>query len=351
MGNPLLDKLKKSGTVDAASVLKNSIFYSSKESITTEVPILNVAFSGKLDGGISSGLTVIAGESRCYKTLLSLYCAKAYLDKYEDAVLMFYDSEFGTPESYMSSIGIDTERVLHIPIQDLEELTFDLTQRLDSINRGDKVFIMVDSVGNLASKREVENAMKENSAKDMSRAAAVKSLFRIITPRISMKDIPCVVIAHTYQDMGSFISKSVISGGTGLYYAANTMFIITKAQEKDGDELVGWNYTISIEKSRFVKERSKLKFQVLWNNINKYAGLLDLAEESGCVIIPAKGWYSKVNTETGEVEDKKYRKKDLDSSFWEPIINSKRFKDFVSSKYMLGYKSETVEEPVTDIEE
>lgn len=333
----LMDKLKKSGSIKASDILSKSVFFVSKETIPTDLPILNVAFSGDLLGGLIAGVTIFAGESKCYKSFLAIYAMKAYMDKYPDSIALFYDAEFGIPTAYMESMGMDLERIIHIPVTNLEELKFDIVQRLESIERGDKVFIMIDSIGNLASKKEVENALNENSAADMTRAKEIKSFFRIITPHITMKDLPCIIINHTYKEQGMF-PKSVISGGTGVMYSANTAFIITKAQEKVGTDIVGYNFTINIEKSRFVKEKSKLTFQVLWDSgINKYSGLLEIALESGHVIKPSNGWYSRVNVDTGEVEDKKYRLKDTyTKEFWNEILDSKSFQDFVKRKFQLG---------------
>ena len=55
--------------------------------------------------------------------------AKAYMDEHEDAVLLFYDSEFGSPQSYFEQFDIDTKRVLHTPITNVEELKFDLIRQ------------------------------------------------------------------------------------------------------------------------------------------------------------------------------------------------------------------------------
>ena len=333
-----MDKLKKSGSIKASDILSKSVFFVSKETIPTDLPILNVAFSGDLLGGLIAGVTIFAGESKCYKSFLVIYAMKAYMDKYPESIALFYDAEFGIPTAYMESMGMDLERIIHIPVTNLEELKFDIVQRLESIERGDKVFIIIDSIGNLASKKEVENALNENSAADMTRAKEIKSFFRIITPHITMKDLPCIIINHTYKEQGSMYPKSVISGGTGVMYSANTAFIITKAQEKVGTDIVGYNFTINIEKSRFVKEKSKLTFQVLWDSgINKYSGLLEIALESGHVIKPSNGWYSRVNVDTGEVEDKKYRLKDTyTKEFWNDILTSKSFQEFVKRKFQLG---------------
>ena len=102
----LLDKIKKNSTIKESAVLAKSKFFLKKDMISTPIPIINVALSGQLDGGLTPGLTVWAGSSKNFKTGFSLLMAKAYLDKYEDAVLLFYDSEFGTPQSYFSGFGI-----------------------------------------------------------------------------------------------------------------------------------------------------------------------------------------------------------------------------------------------------
>ena len=333
----LLDKLTKAGNIKTSTILSNSVFFVSKETIPTDLPILNVAFSGDIEGGLTSGVTIFAGESKCYKSFLAIYAMKAYMDKYPDAVALFYDSEFGIPTGYMESIGMDLTRIIHIPITNIEEMKFDMVKRLEDIERGDKVFIMVDSIGNLASKREVENALADNGSADMVRPKEMKSFYRIITPHITMKDLPCVIINHVYKETGLY-AKTVVGGGTGVMYSANTVFIITKAQEKQGTDIVGYNFTINIEKSRFVREKAKMTFQVLWESgINKYSGLLDIALEHGSVIKPSNGWYSRVNKDTGECVEKKYRLKDTYSEeFWGDVLKSPSFQDFVKKRFQLG---------------
>ena len=179
----IMDKLQKNSRIKESSQLDKSKLFSNKDMVTTPVPMINVALSGDPDGGLSSGLTVLAGPSKHFKTSFGLLMAAAYLDKYEDAVLLFYDSEFGSPQQYFKSFGIDTSRVLHSPITNVEELKFDLITPNSRIsNATDKVIIMIDSVGNLASKKELEDAMNEKSVADMSRAKALKGLFRMTTP-------------------------------------------------------------------------------------------------------------------------------------------------------------------------
>jgi RecA/RadA recombinase len=304
--------------------------------IPTSVPIINVALSGKLDGGLTPGLTMWAGPSKHFKTAFSLLMAKSYLDKYPDAALLFYDSEFGTPQSYFDSFGIDTNRVLHTPLTDIEQLKFDVMQQLTSLERDDKLIIIIDSIGNLASKKEVDDALEGKSVADMSRAKQVKSLFRMVTPHLTMKDIPMIVVNHTYMEIGMF-PKAIVGGGTGSYYSADNIFILGRQQEKEGTEVVGYNFIINVEKSRYVKEKSKIPVSVSFDGgISRWSGLLDIALDGGFVVKPSNGWYSKVD-EDGVIEDKKYRIKETDTSdFWMPILKNKKFQKFVTDKYQIA---------------
>jgi len=333
----ILDKIKKNSSIKESAILSKSKFFTQKDMIPTSVPIINVALSGRLDGGLTPGLTMWAGPSKHFKTAFSLLMAKSYLDKYNDAALLFYDSEFGTPQSYFDSFGIDTDRVLHTPLTDIEQLKFDIMQQLTNLERGDRLIIVIDSIGNLASKKEVEDALEGKSVADMSRAKQVKSLFRMVTPHLTMKDVPMIVVNHTYKEIGMF-PKDIVGGGTGSYYSADNIFIIGRQQEKEGTEVVGYNFIINVEKSRYVKEKSKIPVTVSFDGgVSRWSGLLDLALDAGLVVKPTNGWYSRVDVSTGEIEPKKYRIKETDTKdFWMPIITSKKFQDYVADKYQIA---------------
>lgn len=345
----LLNKLRKNTTIKDSDILADSKFFTAKDMVATTVPAINIALSGKINGGFVPGLTIWAGPSKHFKTSFSLLMAKAYMDKYADAVMLFYDSEFGTPQAYFDSFGIDTSRVLHTPITDVEQLKFDIMHQFEEIKRGDHVIIVIDSVGNLASKKEVEDALKQNSAADMTRAKQLKSLFRMVTPHLNLKDIPLIVVNHTYQTQEMY-SKAVVSGGTGIYYSADNIFIIGRQQEKDGKDVTGYNFIINVEKSRFVKEKSKIPIEVSWDKgISKWSGLMDMALESGHVIKPKVGWFQKVDMETGEIFDKSYRMADTyEFSFWHPILQCKKFNEFIEKKYAVAAGSIMQSEDVID---
>ena len=333
----LLDKLKKNSTIKDSSILSKSKFFTDKDMVPTDVPMINVALSGKLDGGIIPGLTMWAGPSKHFKTAFSLLMAKAYMDKYKDAVLLFYDSEFGTPIKYFETFEIDMDRVLHTPLTDIEQLKFDIMQQLQEVNRGDKLIIILDSIGNLASKKEVEDALEGKSVADMSRAKQVKSLFRMVTPHLNLKDISLIVVNHTYKEIGMF-PKDIVGGGTGSYYSADNIYILGRQQEKTGTEITGYNFIINVEKSRYVKEKSKIPISVSFDGgIQKYSGLVDIAIEGGFLSKPSPGWYAKVDQKSGEIGDKVRFEATQTDDFMLPLLKDEKFKEYVNQKYGIAY--------------
>ena len=301
--------------------------------------MINVALSGSVDGGITPGLTMLAGPSKHFKTGFALLLASSFLNKYKDGIVLFYDSEFGTPQSYFKTFNIPFDSVVHTPITDIEELKFDIMAQMKNIDRGDRIMIIIDSIGNLASKKEVEDALDGKSVADMSRAKQLKSLFRMITPHLSLKDIPMVVINHTYKEIGLY-PKDIVGGGTGSYYGSDNIWILGRQQDKDGTEVQGYHFVINIEKSRYVKEKSKIPITVSFEGgINRWSGLLDVAIDGGYIVKPKNGWYAVVDRSTGEIMAPNMRAGDIidNKEFWTKMFNETDFAKYIENRYTMAH--------------
>jgi RecA/RadA recombinase len=350
----LLDKLVKNSTIKMTAPIMDSKVYGKKDMAPTQVPMVNVALSGRIDGGLTPGLLVLAGPSKHFKSAFALLMAGAYMQRNPDAVLLFYDAEFGTPQAYFDSFGIDMERTVHTPITNVEELKFDISQQLDKVEKGEKVIIVIDSVGNLASKKEVEDALDGKSVADMSRAKALKSLFRIVTPHLNLKDIPLIAVNHTYKEIGLF-PKDVVSGGTGIYYSADTIWIVGRQQDKVGTEIQGYHFVINIEKSRHVREKSKIPISVSYEGgIVKWSGLMDVAEKGGYLRKPKVGWYEAVNPETGEViSEKLMRAKEVNDNkeFWLMMFEKTDFSQYIKNSFAIGASGNIMRSDEPTVEE
>jgi len=306
--------------------------FAENDIIKTEIPIINLAFSGKIDGGITSGVSQIAGESRTFKTGILVQLAKAFQQKYKKGVVVFFDSEF-SPKSYFDEC--DPDRIIHIPITNIEQLKHETVSILNDLGEDDKIIFLVDSLGGLGSIKEITDAEDGKIIADMSRAKSINSFFRIITPLISIKKI-CFIFINSHYETQEMYSKIVFAGGKKALLAADTAIFIHRQKEKEGKEVIGYNFVLSAEKSRFIKEGSKFALNVTHKDgINRYSGLFELAVESGHVI-QSGAWFQTVD-KNGELNPKKTRRKEIESKeFFENLIKNKDFKKFCSDKYLLS---------------
>ena len=135
------------------------------------------------------------------------------------------------------------------------------------------------------------------------------------------------------------LENGVVTHNTGVYLSADNIYILGRQQEKEGTDVVGYDFIINVEKSRHVREKAKIPISVKHEGgLSSWSGLIGMALESGHVIKPSNGWYSRVNTTTGEVEEKKYRLKDTDTKdFWNQILLDKTFQDWIKSNYQVSH--------------
>lgn len=367
MSNPLLERMKKvtAKKMKSKTLSDTDFFDTKKYGASFETILFNLAVSGKFkDGGITPGVTVLAGPSRSLKTIYGIYGVKAFLEKFKEGVCIFYDSEFGGP-GYWEAAGVDMTRVIHVPIKNIEDLKFDIQQKLDELTDKDKVIIFVDSVGMLASKKEALDALEENSAADMTRAKEIKSLFRIVTPTLNQYHIPMLVINSVHASFDKY-APVAMGGGTGILLAANTVLFFAKSKLKDersdkekkedksgrttDDGRMGNKFRITIEKSRFIKEGSKFEFEMVYGEggPNKYTGLYEMALKTGDIYSPSAGWRAaRLVDKDGKVlpveEHPKFREKDkrLDPDFWDNVMFKKtKFAENVQNRLSLTYIGE-----------
>lgn len=341
INNARIEKYLKNSSLKLARPLNSSILTEECEPIETDVPALNIAFSGKLDGGISPGFYQIAGPSKHFKTSFGLVAVASYLKKYDDAIVFFFDSEFGASMSYFDRFGITEEmreRIIHLPFQNLEELKFELVKQLDSVERGEHVMIFIDSIGLSASKKEVEDALAEKSSQDMTRAKQLSSIARIITPVLSMKQLVCLAINHVYKTQEMF-AKDVVSGGQKLELASQGILSISRSKEKDDDGVSGYTFNIKIMKSRFAREETRVPVTVTWDGgIHRWSGMAEIASKLGVIqegrISRSKGYM--FTKKDGTVIQEKDSDIDRADSFWMTILAESNFRELVEAQYTMG---------------
>ena len=328
------DRLISASTIEETALLEQSTLWTEKQIIVTPIPALNVALSGSLSGGMIPGIVQIAGDSKKFKSKYAIELAKAFQNTFPEGMVLIYDSEFGTPRPYFDDL--DKTRIVHSPIVNLEKLRNDMATQLDTVNpkEGDKLFVIIDSLGNVPSLKELNDALAKKEAADLTRAKVIKSVFRIMGAQLILKEVFVVVVNHSYQSIDPYAAeKEVASGGRGSVYNSNAVWMITAARVKDEKELVGWTFTINIQKSRFVKQDSKIPITVSYEDgINQWSGLLDMAVEGGFVIRPTKQLYA-----LAKVPESTFKRKELEDNadFYNYLLKETEFPKWVEKRYKM----------------
>jgi len=256
--------------------------------IDTGSYIFNSLVSGSIYGGIAGNkITALAGESSTGKTFFCLGVVQHFLESNPDAGVIYFESESAISKDLIDSRGIDTNRMLIVPVTTVQEFRTQAIKILDKylIQVPDKrqpLMFVLDSLGMLSTTKEVEDAEAGKETRDMTRAQIVKSIFRVLTLKLGKANVPLLVTNHTYDVVGAYIPTKEMGGGSGLKYAASTIIYLSKKKEKDGKEVVGNIIKCKTAKARLTKENNQVEVRLYYDTgLDKYYGLLELGEKHG----------------------------------------------------------------------
>ena len=248
----------------------------------------NALLSGSIHGGIPSNkITALAGESATGKTFFVLGMVKHFLDSNPEAGVIYFESESALTKDLIEKRGIDTKRMVVMPVTTVQEFRTQSLRVLDSYLEQDEadrkpLLLVLDSLGMLSTTKEVEDTEAGKETRDMTRAQVTKAAFRVLTLKLGKAKVPLVITNHTYDVVGSMFPQKEMGGGSGLKYAASTIIYLSKKKDKDGSEVVGNIIHCKTHKSRLSKENSMVDVRLSYEKgLDRYYGLLDLALKHG----------------------------------------------------------------------
>jgi RecA/RadA recombinase len=285
-----LSQVIKDSKNEFASLASDGIAAGDVESfVDTGSYILNALVSGSIFGGIPSNkITALAGESGTGKTFFCLSVVRNFLDLDPDAGVIYFETESAISKQMIESRGIDSKRLVIFPIDTIEEFRTQTVRIIDKYIEQPKdsrkpLMFVLDSLGMLATNKEVEDATSDKNVRDMTKAQLTKSVFRILTLKLGKANIPMLVTNHTYDVIGSYVPTKEMGGGSGLKYSASTIVYLGKKKEKDGTDLVGNIIKCEAKKSRLTREGSKIETRLFFDErgLERHYGLLELGEEAG----------------------------------------------------------------------
>ena len=253
--------------------------------IDTGSYIFNALLSGSIyDGLPDNKITALAGESATGKTFFALGMCKQFLEDNADAAVIYFESESATSKKMIEERGIDSSRIMMVPVTTVQEFRTQAIRILDQYmeDKTDmKMLFVLDSLGMLSTTKEIEDTAAGSETRDMTRAQLVKGAFRVLTLKLAKAGVALVVTNHTYDQMGLF-AKRVMGGGSGLKYAASSILFLSRKKEKEGTEVIGNIIHCKNEKSRLTVENRVVDVMLTYKKgLDRYYGLVDLAIKYG----------------------------------------------------------------------
>lgn len=279
----MVKELNDENTTIAEDGLNSSEF---SGTVDTGSYILNAALSGSLYGGVPNNkITAFAGESATGKTFFVMGVVKQFLNDNPDAAVFYFDTEAAVTKDMMKSRGIDTNRVIISEPETIQKFRHTALQIIDNYSKTSEkdrppMMMVLDSLGQLSTTKEVEDTAAGSETRDMTKAAVLKATFRVLNLKLAKVNVPLLVTNHVYDVVGSYIPMKEMSGGSGLKYTASQIVFLGKKKEKDGQEVIGNIIKVNMMKSRFTKENKKIEVLLTYDKgLDRYYGLLQLAEK------------------------------------------------------------------------
>ena len=286
--NFLQDVVKEIGNEYASLVSDGVAAGDTSGYIDTGSYIFNALVSGSIFGGVPGNkITAIAGESSTGKTFFCLGIVQHFLESNPEAGVIYFESESAISKQMIVDRGIPADRMMIVPVSTIEEFRTQSCRILDKYMEQDKdkrqpMMFVLDSLGMLASNKEVDDVANDKQVRDMTKSQLIKGAFRVLTLKLGKANVPMLVTNHTYDVIGSYVPTKEMGGGSGLKYASSTIIYLSKKKEKDGKEVVGNIIKCKAQKSRLTKENSEVETRLYYDRgLDRYYGLLELGEKHG----------------------------------------------------------------------
>ena len=284
----LLKDLAKASGNELAGIVSDGIVAGDVDGyIDSGSYILNALVSGDIYRGIPSNkITALAGESATGKTFFALGMVQKFLDDNPEGNVVYFESESALTQEMLEDRGIDTSRILLVPVTTIEEFRTQAVNIIDGFDKqkkgNEKLFFVLDSLGMLSTIKETEDIGSGKNVRDMTKAQVIKGTFRVLTLKLGKVGIPMIVCNHTYDVIGSMFPQKEMGGGSGLKYAASSIIYLSKKKEKDGTEVIGNIIHCKNHKSRLTVENKMVDVRLTYDKgLDRYYGLLDLALKYG----------------------------------------------------------------------
>lgn len=328
------------------------------EWVSTGDDMLDLAISNRPNGGFPVGRIVeVTGLEASGKSLLSAHTLANTQKK--GGLAVYIDTENAINQEFLEALGVDTQKLLYVPLEAVEDIFDAMDSIIESIRKSDNnrlVTIVVDSVAAATTKVELA-ADYDQAGYATQKAIIISKAMRKITNLIGRERILVVFTNQLRVRMGvSFGDPYTTSGGKALGFHASCrlrMKQMGKLNSKVGgvEQTVGIKTRVQVIKNRMGPPLRAVDFEIYFDRgIDRYGSWLNTMKTYKLIQVSG-AWYTWVDESTGE--EIKFQAKNFTKILEErPEVKEQMYKQ-ICDAYILGYKeaSEAANTDTTKLDE
>ena len=192
--------------------------------ISTGSTLMDLAISNRPNGGLAAGrITELNGLEGSGKSLIGAHALASTQKK--GGLAVYIDTESAVSAEFLQAIGVDTENMLYVHLETVEEIFDTIETIVTKIRESSKdrlVTILVDSLAAASTKVEMD-ADFDKDGWATSKAIVLSKAMRKITQMIARQKVCLIFTNQLRQKMGvMFGDPWTTSGGKALPFHAST---------------------------------------------------------------------------------------------------------------------------------
>ena len=282
--------------------------------ISTGSTILDLAVSNKPDGGLAAGrITEINGLEGSGKSLIGAHALASTQKK--GGLAVYIDTESAVSSEFLQAIGIDTENMLYVHLETVEEIFDTIETIVAKIRESDKdklVTILVDSLAAASTKVEMDSDFDKDGWAT-AKAIVISKAMRKITQLIARQKVCLIFTNQLRQKLGvMFGDPWTTSGGKALPFHSSTRIRLKNVgQIKDAKKnTIGIKIRAQVIKNRLGPPLRSADFSLYFDKgIDDFGSWLEVLKGHK-LIKQAGAWYT---LEDQDGKEHKFQSKDFGS--------------------------------------
>ena len=270
-----------------------------KDFISTGSTMLDLAISNKPNGGIAVGrITELNGLESSGKSLLGAHILAETQQK--GGVAVYIDTETAVSTEFLSAIGVDTDSMLYLHLETVEDIFQAIEEIVAKVRESDKnrlVTILVDSLAAASTNVEME-ADFDKDGWATSKAIIISKAMRKITQMIGRQKVTLVFTNQLRVKLGAmFGDPYTTSGGKALGFHASCRLRLQaagqiKAKVDGKDQVIGIKTKAKIIKNRMGPPLRVAEFEIYFDSgVDDFGGWLT-ALKNHKLISQGGSWYT-----------------------------------------------------------